>query len=212
MSAEPGLRERKKQQTRQLIAESAASLFRERGFDAVKVADVARAADVSEATVFNYFPTKEDLFYGQMQAFEASLVDAVRDRGPGEPALAAFRRRIEENIDRLAREDVADMIVAAASVVGASPALQAREREIVDSYTRVLAALLAEETGAKAGDVAPAVAAGALMAAHRAVVDHVRSSVAAGRRGKRLAAGARAQVERAFGQLEQGLAGYAVRD
>ena len=61
MDAELGLRERKKLRTRQLIAETAMRLFVERGFDAVPVAAVARAAEVSEATVFNYFPTKEDL-------------------------------------------------------------------------------------------------------------------------------------------------------
>src|SRR3954467_9925864 len=92
MSQETGLRERKKQQTRLLIANTARALFAERGFDAVTVAEVARAADVAEKTVFNYFPTKEDLFYSGMEAFEERLLDAVRDRAPGEPVLEAFRR------------------------------------------------------------------------------------------------------------------------
>lgn len=60
MSTQPGLRERKKRQTRELIAAVAHRLFGERGFDAVTVAEVARAADVSEGTVYNHFPTKED--------------------------------------------------------------------------------------------------------------------------------------------------------
>src|SRR4051794_14275781 len=88
----PGLRERKKEQTRRLIAETARRLFAERGFDAVTVGEVARAADVSEKTVFNYFATKEDLFYSGMEAFEDRLLGAVRDRAPGETVLAAFRR------------------------------------------------------------------------------------------------------------------------
>src|SRR3954470_24469510 len=83
----PGLRERKKEQTRRLIAETARRLFAERGFDAVTVGEVARAADVSEKTVFNYFPTKEDLFYSGMEAFEERLLGAVREREPGETAL-----------------------------------------------------------------------------------------------------------------------------
>src|SRR6266511_6280596 len=87
-----GLRERKKQQTRQLIAESARRLFAQRGFEAVTVAEVARAADVSEATVFNYFPTKEDLFYSGLEAFEEELLSAIREREAGESALAAFSR------------------------------------------------------------------------------------------------------------------------
>src|SRR5205814_1146920 len=81
-STEPGLRERKKRQTRQSIADTARALFAERGFDRVTVAEVARAANVSEATVFNYFPTKEDLVFSGLEAFEAALVGAVRDRAP----------------------------------------------------------------------------------------------------------------------------------
>src|ERR671925_604506 len=93
IEAQPlGLRERKKQQTRQLIAETARRLFTERGFERVTVAEIARAADVSEQTVFNYFPTKEDLVYWRLESFEQDLLAAVRDREPGEPVLAAFGR------------------------------------------------------------------------------------------------------------------------
>ena len=70
MDQELGLRERKKLRTRQLIAETARRLFAEHGFEAVPVTAIAREAEVSEATVFNYFPTKEDLVYGRMEAFE----------------------------------------------------------------------------------------------------------------------------------------------
>jgi len=86
-----GLRELKKEQTRQLIADTAQRLFAERGFDRVTVAEIAREAQVAEATVFNYFPTKEDLFYGRLEALGARLVDAVAARPAGQPALAAFR-------------------------------------------------------------------------------------------------------------------------
>src|SRR6266566_3736861 len=79
---------------RQLIAGTAWRLFADRGFDQVTVAEIAREAQVAEATVFNYFPSKEDLFYSRFEAFSARLADAVRDRDPGEPALAAFRRAL----------------------------------------------------------------------------------------------------------------------
>jgi len=211
MDAELGLRERKKQQTRQLIAETAHRLFVERGFEAVTVAEVARAADVSEGTVFNYFPTKEDLFYGQMETFEATLVEAVRQRAPGESAPAAFRRFVLESSGRLDAEDVSDVIETAALVIDASPALQAREREIVADSTRSLAALLAEETKAGEHDVEPWAVATALMGVQRALVAHVRASVLEGLRGPELAAETKAQAKRAFGRLERGLADYATK-
>src|SRR3954449_9275076 len=85
-----GLRERKKLRTRQLIAETARRLFAERGFDRVTVAEIAREAEVAQATVFNYFPTKEDLFYSRLEAFEERLMAAIRDREPGQSVLAAF--------------------------------------------------------------------------------------------------------------------------
>src|SRR6266571_9052080 len=87
-----GLRELKKTQTRQLIADTAWRLFADRGFDRVTVAEVAREAQVAEATVFNYFPTKEDLFYFRLEAFGARLLDAIRNRGADEPVIVAFRR------------------------------------------------------------------------------------------------------------------------
>src|SRR3954462_9488592 len=87
-----GLRERKKQQTRQLIAETARRLFAERGFEAVPIAEIARAADVSEKTVFNYFPTKEDLVYWRLEEFEEQLLDSIRNRRPRESALEGFGR------------------------------------------------------------------------------------------------------------------------
>src|ERR671933_788512 len=92
MDMATGLRERKKAQTRELIAETARRLFTERGFERVSVAEIARTADVSEKTVFNYFPTKEDLVYWRLESFEQELLDTVRSRAPGESALAAFIR------------------------------------------------------------------------------------------------------------------------
>ena len=211
MDADLGLRERKKQQTRQVIAETALRLFNDRGFDAVTVAQVAKAADVSEATVFNYFPTKESLFFSQMQTFEEALIQAVRGRRGGESVLAAFRRFIDEGSERLANESVAVAISMAGRIVGASPSLRAREREIVADATDALALLIAEESGSPPGDIEPWVIANALMGAHRAVVSHFRSEVLAGRRGPALAAESRSQIERVLATLERGLEHYGVK-
>jgi AcrR family transcriptional regulator len=209
--AELGLRERKKQQTRQQIFDAAHRLFKKRGFDSVTVAEIAREADVSEVTVFNYFPTKEDLFYGGMQFFEEQLIEAVRSRARGESALAAFRRRLLEGADRLATKERVDAIKKAAQAISTSPALVSRERNIVDRYTRQLAALLAEETGAAPDDAEPLGTAGALMVVHRLLVDHVRKQVLAGRRGAQLVEDYRSQARRALRRLEHGLGDYAVK-
>src|SRR4029453_9093635 len=131
-----GLRERKKQQTRQLIADRAWRLFAEHGFDRVTVAEVAREAQVAEATVFNYFHTKEDLFYFRLEAFGARLVDAVAARDPGQPALAAFRRVLLDGGGLLAQADAGDpgaleRLRTVNRLIAASPALLARERQAV---------------------------------------------------------------------------------
>jgi AcrR family transcriptional regulator len=209
MSTPLGLRERKKEQTRRAIAEAAHRLFIERGFDAVTVAEVAREANVSEGTVFNYFPAKEDLFYGQMESFEVALVEAVRARPPGTSVLAAFRDFVLERSGDL--DERADVIVNASRVIHASPALQAREREVVAQATASLAELLAEEARAAAEEVEPWVVANALMGAQRALVEHVRASVLAGVRGRKLVSSARSQGRRAFARLERGLGDYGIK-
>jgi AcrR family transcriptional regulator len=201
VSTEPGLRERKKQRTRRLIAETARRLFAERGFEAVTVAEVARAAEVSEGTVFNYFPTKEQLFYGEMERFETRLVEAVRSRPEGESPVAAFRRVIVEGGDRLAEDEVAGLIAAAGRIVEASPALQAREREIVAEHTEQLADVLA----AGADDVLAQIVAGTLMTVHRVLVEDVRRAVLEGVRGPALAERLRRNAGQAFDRVEHGL-------
>src|SRR6187399_2611912 len=103
--SQPGLRELKKQRTRQQIGDVARRLFAERGFEAVTVAEVARAAEVSEATVFNYFPTKEDLFYSGLEAFEEELLSSIREREPGESILDAFSRFVLTPRGLLASDD-----------------------------------------------------------------------------------------------------------
>ncbi len=171
-----GLRERKKLRTRQLIAEAARRLFVERGFDAVPVAAVAREAEVSEATVFNYFPTKEDLVYQGMEAFETELLATLRNRPAGEPIAAAFGRFILRPRGLLAAGDeaAARHLTAISRMIASSPALLAREQQIFAHYTASLAALIAEDTGADADDLRPWAAAHALMGIHRTLIAFVR--------------------------------------
>lgn len=211
MATDLGLRELKKQQARQLIFETASRLFAERGFDTVTVAEIARAAYVSEPTVFKYFPTKEDLFFGGMAFFEERLLQTVRERAVGESAFTAFRRQVVDGCRRLSADGNADVIAKGASLINASLALQTREREIVARYTQKLAEVLAHETGVTPTDVEPWSVAGALMSTHRALVLFVRTKVLAGQRGTNLASAARSQTTRAFARLEASLGDYAVR-
>src|SRR5689334_10234334 len=105
MAAQPGLRERKKQRTRQLLSETARRLFGERGFEQVSIGEIARVAEVSEQTVFNYFPSKEDLVYSGLEAFEEQLLAAIRGRPAGHTVLAAFGAFILEPRGLFAAED-----------------------------------------------------------------------------------------------------------
>src|SRR5436305_3678181 len=157
MTTDVGLRERKKQRTRELIADTARRLFAERGFEAVPVSEIAREAEVSEATVFNYFPTKEDLFYSRLEAFEEELLSSIRERSPGESAIRAFGRFITTPRGLLAARDPEQVehLAAITRVITESPALLAREQQIYGEYTAALASLLVTETGANPGDVEP---------------------------------------------------------
>ena len=211
-----GLRELKKEQARQLIADTAWRLFADRGFDNVTVAEIAREAQVAEATVFNYFRSKEDLFYSRFEAFSARLADAVRDRDPGEPALAAFRRALLQEGGLLAQAEAGDQQALARlrtvnRVRAGSRALLAREQQAMARSADDLAALLAAETGTPADDLRPQVAANALLGLQRAMMDYVRGRVGSGESLDGLAADVRKLTAEAFALLEHGLAGYAVR-
>src|ERR1700753_1131299 len=105
-----GLRERKKSQTRVVIAETAADLFRRHGFDAVTVESVAQAAGVSKKTVFNYFPTKEDLVFARTEDRLSGLLAAVTERDEQTTVLESFRTLVLAQSDHLSRlrHDMAD--------------------------------------------------------------------------------------------------------
>ena len=92
MSGPAGMRERKKQQTRELISETATTLFLERGFDKVSMAEIAAAADVSKMTVFNYFASKEDLVLGQIENHVDEPATVVRACQPGQSLLDALHQ------------------------------------------------------------------------------------------------------------------------
>jgi len=214
MSAAPGLRERKKQRTRQLLSETARRLFSERGFEQVSIAEIAREADVSEQTVFNYFPSKEDLVYSGLEAFEDELLAAIRERPTGQTVIAAFGEFILEPRGLLAVKDdtAARELVTVTRMIAASPALLGREQQIFARYSEALAQLIAEETGSRAGDLRPYVVANALIGVHRALISYVRERLEAGASDRgRLARQVRQRGENALALLSDGLGDYAAK-
>ncbi|GGO71639.1 TetR/AcrR family transcriptional regulator [Nonomuraea cavernae] len=207
-----GLRERKKRETRQRIADMAMGLFLARGFDDVTVAEVARAADVSVNTVFNYFGTKEDLFLDRQSEAEDVPSRVVREREPGESVVTAFRHDFLEAIDqgdwRYGLNEGAD---AFARLVFESPALLARMREMDHAINGNLAATIAEETGAGPGDLTPQFVAGQILGATRLLARHALWRRQAGDSWQRIRPELREQAEALFDLLEKGIGDYGRR-
>ncbi|SEQ53544.1 TetR/AcrR family transcriptional regulator [Microlunatus flavus] len=105
MPRETGLRNRKKAQTRERLADVAAGLFAERGYDGVSVLDVARAADVSDQTVYNYFPAKHDLVLDRAEEIRRRYDRTVRERPEGTTPAGAIRPLVHEDVERLRTPD-----------------------------------------------------------------------------------------------------------
>jgi AcrR family transcriptional regulator len=105
MGREEGLRDRKKAETRERIADVAAALFAERNYEAVSILDVARAANVSDQTVYNYFPAKQDLVLDRVDEFLELYRQAVLNRGDGVSPAAALHPLVDADIDRYRQAD-----------------------------------------------------------------------------------------------------------
>jgi AcrR family transcriptional regulator len=144
--AASGRRERKKRQTRQLIAETAARLFAERGYEQVAVVDVADAADVSEQTVYNYFPTKQDLVLDREGEIRDRLSRLIRTRPPGTSPAAAFAeaaRGLLEDIDSFPSDQMRGGLAYLAAI---SPAVRRMSLEVTDHFADAIAAAIIETT------------------------------------------------------------------
>jgi len=196
-----GLRESKKLLMRQVIADEAMRLFATRGFDHVTVAEVAAAAGVSDKTVFNYFPTKEDLFFDEVPRREAALVEAISGREPGESILSALRRLQTGECGRLCTPGFATF----ARIIEESPALQAKELEVMARFVHVLTEALQQELQLDERDAR--IAAGLLVSVHRQFFRSARKQALAGKNGPAAVRRLRADLERSYELLEHGLGG-----
>ncbi|MZD08590.1 TetR family transcriptional regulator [Streptomyces sp. SID5785] len=208
-SAPPaGLRESKKQETRQLISDVATRLFLAQGFEQTTIAEIATAARVAKKTVTNYFPRKEDLALDHQDDFVATLAETVISRRSGDSALAALHRAFTEaaaNTDPVAGFSGSDF----ARMVSGSPALSARLRDLHDLREAALADALADATGAPHGDITARTAAALLGAVHRTLFHRIQELTLTGQDNSRIAATVTAEANDAFGLLAPSLADYA---
>jgi AcrR family transcriptional regulator len=207
----PGLRERRRQETRARIVDAAEELFAERGFDAVSVMEIARRAKVVEKTVFNHFPVKEGLVFDADPPMRAALLDAVRRRPRGESVSAAAGSFVVAAVGMLGAPEAADGVARMAQIIRGSRTLQVREREIIGELTDALAGLIADETAARPGQLEPWLAAHAVLGLYASLLELARDRVLAGVVGPELAAELQRQGRRGLSLLQFGLAGYAKR-
>lgn len=177
-----GLRERKKRQTRQHISDVATELFLERGFDAVTVAEVAEAAEVSVNTVYNYFPAKEDLFLDRGKDNVERLSGWVRGRAPGESAAEAVLRELRAEAEAISPRVglfvgwEKFMVVVNGAESLRSRIWRMRQEELEDTIATMHA-----ESGAAEGDQLPYLVAGQLSWLHSTLLDMIRREMIAGR-------------------------------
>jgi AcrR family transcriptional regulator len=164
-----GLRERKKRLMRQQLSDTATQMFLERGFDAVRVSEVAAACGVSEKTVFNYFHTKESLILDRLEPTMASLRAGLADRGvsPVQAALRILDGELGALTSQLAAHDdpaqASAMIRRFGALIRTTPSLRAHQSDMMDQFTAVAAAALAERAGTSPDDPEPQITASALL-------------------------------------------------
>jgi AcrR family transcriptional regulator len=205
-TTEEGLRERKKRATREAIAEAAMELFSERGFDEVTVAEVAEAADVSEKTVFNYFPTKEDLVFQPGASWRQDLIEAVRSRPRGVSIVQPFRDFTMEHLDGVESRPV-EATTAVPRLIMGSKSLRDRLFLAWEEEAAILAPVIAEQAG-EDDQLIPTIVARTLAWTHRMIFRTAFTRLLAGENGDRVVADLRLQANRAYDVLEQGLRNY----
>jgi AcrR family transcriptional regulator len=209
-----GLRELKKAQTRQVIAEAAIDLFRRRGFDEVTIDEIAQVAQVSKKTIFNYFPTKEDLVFNRADTRETELMAAVHaglEQGALLESIRQLCLRQTGLIERL-RRDVGDGSGGLFDLVQGHPALQRKMYEINGRLVQRVAEALAEHTGTAADDPLTLSMAWSLNGVQRTLYRSLRKRAASKASDTTIARAHRRDVNRVFDQLRDGLGSYPASD
>jgi AcrR family transcriptional regulator len=210
-----GLRESKKARTRLAISDVATRLFAAHGFEKVTVAQIAAAADVSEKTVFNYFPTKEDLFFDRADELLQGLLRTIAERPAGTTIAAALHTLLAENLvpfpgagwGMLRDPELYERFRAFVATEHASPALRARRLVLVaEDWSPHLARVIADELSLAAGDERVAVFAAMILGAmgrrQRLLAEAVLERASARSVERRV----RAAVDEGFGRISRAFA------
>jgi AcrR family transcriptional regulator len=209
-----GLRERKKRLMRQQLSDTATQMFMERGFDAVRVTEIAEACGVSEKTVFNYFPTKESLILDRLEDTMASLKSGLAQFGvePAEAALRILNQELTAMTSWLAAQD--DPVQASAAIrrfgilIQASPSLRAHQSDMMDQFTAVAAEILAGRAGLSPDDPEPQIAATALLGLWRIQFRALSKYLDGTRTPAQVHQAVSAEVNRAAQVIETGLRSF----
>jgi AcrR family transcriptional regulator len=216
LHAEPpageSLRERKKRLTRQQLSDTATQMFLERGFDAVRVLEVAEACGVSEKTVFNYFPTKESLLLDRWDETMQAVRDGLTD--PAVSPVEATTRVLNAEMDGLtgwfdAQSDPVQTAQQAArfvALIDSTPSLRAHQHDMMDRLHELIAEILARRAGMPPADPEPQIAAAALLGLWHVQFRSLRTTMDGSRSPAEVRAAVLADVARAARIVESGLA------
>jgi AcrR family transcriptional regulator len=196
-----GLRERKKARTRQVIADAAARLFAERGYERVSVAEVARTAEVSEQTVYNYFQTKEALVTDRDEPLQAELCRRIRERDPDSTAAAAIRALALDSVEGIARVPVDQWRGELGYLAAISPTVQRLALEMSARQADALAAAIGDTA-----DVSPELAqlqAIALVGVFQIIVREAGQRTVDGEDQEQIATELRPAIDAILGELDR---------
>jgi AcrR family transcriptional regulator len=209
-----GLRETKKARTRLAISDAATQLFVARGFDEVTVAEIAEAADVSIKTVFNYFTTKEDLFFDRAEELIAGLERTVADRPAGVTVAGSLHALLADNLVPFAgagwrglRDPTGyERFQAFLATEHASPALRARRLVVSYDWTLRLASAIARALGLRDGDTRAETFAAMVMAAMGVRERALSAAMFSGASARTVERRVRAAVDESFDRIARAFA------
>jgi AcrR family transcriptional regulator len=172
MNPEPGLRERKKQRTRETIARAAHALFAERGYHPTTLNDIAQAADVSTRTIFSYFASKEDILFSDFPLMRHALARALAERPEGEDALETVRKFIlgTRKFERSELDEQLNFCIVS------DETLRSHLRARIASLEELITPAIAKDLGAPPNDPRPQIVAASLTAAFNALTDRSKGS------------------------------------